>query len=135
MRVHLDLEAVDLGSFRNEWLKLRFYGPNEEHIKIYDAGTQKVSDTLSLNGPWAFNSPLNEDLLDSNGIDQKTLTALFEIPSNSFVGNLHKSGYLGSALISNILVEYDNDLHRRQDPIANPIEFIRLDYLSSTDKK
>lgn len=67
------------------------------------------------------------------GVDETTLTALFEVDSTT--PPLKQSSLLQSMPIHSIVVEYNNALHRRQDPLANPIFSIQIDNLSSADPK
>lgn len=139
----LDRSVVNLRSFRSDWLKLRFLGPSingNRSLKVKDAnrGGRKV-DLLPLHGPWSAVA-VDEKAAADTGLDERTLTALFELDSAAFHRALRSSSSAslsaGQAPIEDIFVEYNNRRNwRDQDPLANPIEFIQLDYLSSTDPR
>lgn len=133
LRVNLDREVVDLRSFRSDWLKLRFYGREEEVLNVRDASTGKVTDALSVYGAWADNEEEGIRMEEEFGVDESTRTALFEIVSA--VPALMDEKSMETNPIASVLVEYDNELHRRQDPLANPILSIRIDNMSSGDPK
>lgn len=125
----LDAEAVDVDSFKADWLRLNFYGSNGERLTVKDANEGSAADWIGLNGPWAAEGNEAPRLGEAFGVDAHTLTAMFELaPSKErgFIDTLRP-------LIGSVQVEYDNRLSRRQDPLANPVKSIELDYLSSSD--
>lgn len=133
MRVNLDTQVVDISSFRNDWIKLYFYGKGEEIINVRDASTGKASNSISVYGPWAENEEEGVKMLEDYGVDESTRTALFEIDST--VPHLKQQSSIQSNPIHSIVVEYDNGLNRRQGLLANPILSIQIDNLSSADPK
>lgn len=133
LRVNLDTEVVDIRSFRNDWIKLYFYGKGEEIINVRDASTNKASNSISVYGPWAENEEEGIKMLEDYGVDESTRTALFEIDST--VPHLKQETLIRSNPIDSIVVEYDNALNKRQGLLANPILSIQIDNLSSADPK
>lgn len=120
---------MDLRSFRAGWLRLSFFGANGEPIQVRDLYQNLVAKSVDLHGPWTEDASEAWHLRKMFGVDVNTLTALFELPNDSD-GVAQISG---KPLISGVQVEYDNELSRRQDPLANPVDYIELDYLSSSD--
>lgn len=114
-------------SFRAEWLKLRLLDSRAKPIEVRDAYSGKLTDSIGLYGFWTSRED-DANMMDAFGVDERTLTALIELSSDDLLNGF-------SARVENILVEYDNELSRRQDPFANPIEFIQLDLLSSSDER
>lgn len=125
MRVNLNQNIVDIGAFKNTWLELKFYSKDGDLLAVKDVLNEKVGDTVQLNGPWVMNAEDQE----FSGVQENTLTAMLEMPPIS--GN----GLLQYNQIDKVKVYYDNRLDSRQMPLANPIESIMLDYLSSPDER
>lgn len=126
---------VDVNSFKADWLRLSFYGSNGERLPIIDANVGSVAESVGLYGPWITQqgSDYNDhrsSLREMFGLEQHTLTALFELVVSSSNKLISES----KPMIDRVQVDYDNQLSRRQDPIANPVDCIQLDYLSSSDK-
>lgn len=94
-------------------------------LYVKDAYNGKVGETIPLNGPWIMNPEERE----FTGVEPNTLTGLFSIIS---LGSTYNSDLKE---IKNVVVTYNNRLSRRQDPFANPIESIQIDYLSTSDEK
>lgn len=133
LRVNLDADVVDLRSFRNDWLKFRFYGKNEEVIYVNDVNLGKASDIISVYGPWAENEEEGIQMQENFGVDEATLTALFEIDSTA--PPIKQSSLMQSNPIHSVVVEYNNALYRHQGALVNPIFSIQIDNLSTTDPK
>lgn len=134
---------MDLRSFKADWLKLRFMERNtggltlNASLKVKDASRSgRQVELLGLHGPWLATA-VDEKAAAETGLDERTLTALFELDSSTtrrfLRATTDQSASSSAAPIGAIQVEYNNELNRRQDPLMNPIEFIQLDYLSSTD--
>lgn len=115
-------------SFRTDWLRLQFVDSDEQILKVKESSSAKIVQAVSLNGPWTTSS---EDL--RQGVSDTTLTALIELVDLG--GHYYDNVQPDEPLIREIIVEYDNHLSRTQDPLANPIELIQLDYLSTSDQR
>lgn len=138
----LDTGVVKLRSFRSDWLKLRFFssatrmmddtgGNGNSSLKVRDAGRNgRKVELLSLHGPW-FAAASDEKVAAQVGLDERTLTALFELDSPA----THRMQRSSEPPIEHIQVEYNNEPNRGLAPPANPIEYIQLDYLSSTEPR
>lgn len=121
IRVELDENLVDLGSFRSSWLELGFFSKEGSSITIKDVVSEKLGNTVQLHGPWTTNDAEEQSF---TGLGDYTLTAMIELVDQDRV----------YPQIEAARVIYDNRLNIRQAPLANPVKSIKLDYLSSSDE-
>lgn len=120
LRVNLNQETVDISSFRSNWLRIKFFSSlnNSTPMRVRDLDSGRLDHSIGLHGTWSMEA---EERI-ATGVQPNTLTALFE-PAAS----------LGP--IKSLVVLYNNRRSSRHDPLANPIEFIQLDYLSSSSER
>lgn len=112
VRVVLNRELPSISQFRSDSLQLQLVGI----VTLKDPSSNSLTNgVLNLHGPW-LDAKEKGDL----GLDDKTLTALFELNRPEKIRGL--------------VVVYDNERNRRTvPPYMRPIESIHFDYLSSME--
>lgn len=128
----MNADVLDVSAFRAEWLRLNLFAPDGQRLKLRDAYSGSLADSIGLYGPWTDQT--DSQLKEMFGVDEYTLTALFELVDGENASESQvKQRFKSVPSIDKIQVDYDNQLSRRQDPLANPVETIQIDYLSSSD--
>jgi len=111
VRVLLNKDIQDLRSFKGDAVQLQLLGI----VTMKDSSTNELTNgVVTMHGPW-----LDGHEGDQFGLDNRTLTAMFELKRPEKIRGL--------------VVAYDNGRNRHYIPYMQLIDTVHFDYLSSTD--
>ena len=113
VRVGLNWKIVDSRSFDSRSVELKLAGI----VTLKDSSRNRLMNGgIPLHGPWPDRNDFDSDL------DERTLTAMFELRR--------------AEKVRAILVSFEGQTRNRQRlRHVDPVEWIHVDYLSSTDQR
>lgn len=123
IRLTLDPNRQKLSFLRVASLKLRLIDAGGASIEVLDSSDGSQDSDISLHGPWNWDGRDPEAQLEAFGVDDRTLTALIEMP----VG-LSAEKFARDATVAALI---DDEGQIGQETV----EFVRVDYLSSSSRR
>lgn len=118
--------SLNLPLIRSDWIKLRFTDELGEQVSLREVHSGKSTDSLTLFGPWQVQERDSraEHLDQLTGLNNRTLTGLFELPA------------VPHSPIRGVQIDCEPELAKRTGVKDDSmLEFIELDYLSSSEQR